>query len=103
MTTPSIRITDRASSPPTTLYNTLQNISSSSTTLILVSPYWALPSLPLSTKNSEDGRPCLKPLFSKTFGIHLDTDRLDEVWEGGWEGLGVGAWMVDPRCLEIVN
>ncbi|GAA5986130.1 hypothetical protein JCM11641_004719 [Rhodosporidiobolus odoratus] len=111
---PVVRVTDLAGSPPGTLSATLTSLHSRDRSLqdlsmakvVLAAPAYAVdthnltcnPAGPTFSTNASDGLAtwCLQPLFGrKTFGIHVDTDRLGELAQARrWGRTGLGIWEV---------
>lgn len=76
-------------------FDTIKSANTNSTSMavhLLVAPAWAVDNLDPSdmTKFERD----LRPFFEddRTFGVHVDMDRLDEMLKSSWARSGVGVW-----------
>lgn len=89
---PPVHLTDLSGSTPSFLFQTisaaLPNSTSPSSTALLVAPAYAFDLLPASRRH------CAREVFAKTTGVHVDMDRLGDLFAGGWERSGVGVWEI---------
>ncbi|GAA5926955.1 hypothetical protein JCM1841_001597 [Sporobolomyces salmonicolor] len=109
---PSIRVTDMAGAAPQLLILTLaalpypgsDPVSSNASRSLLVAPAYAVDTLADEFESFSstfeatfgDRQLCLNQLFdAQTFGVHVDMDRLGDLWGVEWESVGVGVWTVD--------
>ena len=86
-----LRVTDLAGSAPTMLVETVAKMrSDSSVSVYLVAPGYAYD---VVERGLLSELPQPKAIFDgKTFGVHMDMDRLDQVVGVRWDRLGVGVW-----------
>ncbi|GAA5889266.1 hypothetical protein JCM5296_005850 [Sporobolomyces johnsonii] len=108
---PSIRVTDMAGVAPQLLLFTLaalphpssDPVSPNTSHRLLVAPAYAVDTLAGEFDSSSstfqatfgDRQLCLNQLFdAQTFGVHVDMDRLGDLWGVEWESVGVGVWTV---------
>ncbi|BGP25863.1 phosphatidylinositol glycan, class Z [Rhodotorula toruloides] len=108
---PAVTVTDLAGAPFDALVSTLLDKSAhqSRTTeaahsALLVAPAYSVRSLdllcPANPASSKPRSFCLEPaLFhgdrmERTFGVHIDMDRLGELRHASWRTAGVGVWFV---------
>jgi phosphatidylinositol glycan class Z len=85
-----IKVTDLSGASPSVLSKLLSSLSSP--TVLLITPAYAFDSL-----NLDRVFPSSPPrqLFGRrTFGLHVDMDRLDEVLGARWGRMGLGVWLV---------
>lgn len=96
----TFQISDLSGAPLATLLDTLSGPESESRTAslisqqVLVAPAWAFDrihaQLALKLK--------IHPLFDgRTFGVHVDMDRIDEMLDSSWDRSGVGVWKLSSR------
>ena len=84
MAAPLVQLTDLSGAPPATLFATIRAAQSP---VLLVAPSYAFDALGLD-------RSCASEVLPST-AVHVDMDRLDELWSGGWGRSGVGVWELD--------
>ncbi|GAA6040508.1 hypothetical protein JCM8097_005439 [Rhodosporidiobolus ruineniae] len=106
---PSVSVLDLAGAPPASLVTVLsapttssQAASPATSLRLLVAPACLVDPLALTCGVSSSAfadQVRLEPLFNgKTFGVHVDMDRLPELFAAdGWSRTGVGVWRVE-RC-----
>lgn len=108
-----IDVTDLGGVSRDVLYSTLKNNTASSPlspknaqgkTFLITPSYLFSPASFSSLHSADQSELCCEPLFhGESFGIHVDMDRLDELWAGRKRGLGVGVWEVKRKgeCREM--
>ncbi|BGP33424.1 alpha 1,2 mannosyltransferase [Rhodotorula toruloides] len=117
---PAVRVTDLAGAPFDTLVSTLfdqtrqqSSVAQASHTALLVAPAYTVHSLDLlCSVRPTSAKPhdfCLEPVLidkdgkERTFGVHVDMDRLDELRYATWRTGGVGVWAVQRRITPTLN
>ncbi|GAA6016294.1 hypothetical protein JCM10207_000460 [Rhodosporidiobolus poonsookiae] len=114
---PAVRVTDIAGASPAALIDTLaaalaaafrDDTPTVAHPVLLVAPAYAVDQLALAcsstfstsaAKSAEVAPVCIRPaLRGRTYGVHVDTDRLDDLFgASGWGRTGVGVWTVERR------
>ncbi|GAA5855852.1 hypothetical protein JCM9279_003339 [Rhodotorula babjevae] len=106
---PAVRVTDLAGASPSALLSTLAALDYATSHVVLVAPSYAveahnLTCLASSTSSSRRSDPleapssrCLSPLDPgrRSYGVHVDMDRLEYLVGARWATLGVGVWRVE--------
>ncbi|GAA5867440.1 hypothetical protein JCM1840_002139 [Sporobolomyces johnsonii] len=110
---PSFRVTDMAGIAPQLLLFTLaalpplssDPVSPNTPRSLLVAPAYAVDTLAAEFESSSstfgDRQLCLNQLFdAQTLGVHVDMDRLGDLWGVEWESVGVGVLDCRVRVRE---
>lgn len=101
---PFIRITDLSGAPPSQLLSTIRSLASPNeskpistiSTTLLITPAYLLDAAEdkLSSLSGAVDWPPRQMFEGRTFGVHVDMDRLDAIAGASWERMGVGVWEV---------